>query len=243
MHFAIIDHQIHSLEKTKEWFSFHYPKTYCFFANNGHELLLYLNKTKPLPTIIFMEMNTPILDGCTASFYLRHKHPLQKIIGFSPHANYEMVRQAFMSGVNGFIFKKEVKTVLKEAIETVLKGDYYIDSRFSETLNPFLLNKIIAHRNLFWGKLYSRTSDELPENTSLALTDRERQLLILITSSLGYKEIAEIMCIQIKSVENLAQRLCKKLGVKTMKELLLFSLKYGFSMQSNLMFSNVILSK
>ncbi len=231
MLFAVADNKIESLEKTIAWFEKHYPNSKCLFADNGQTLLRQLQKEKKYPDIIFMDMCMPVMDGCSTTFYLKMYHPAIKVIGFSTITDYEMIRQAFISGVDGFMWKNEVSLVLQHAITQVVNSQYYLDSRFSKKIDDDLFKKIINHKNQFWQR---KNTDENILN--IKITNRERQFLILITSAMSYKEIAELMCISLKPVENLAQRLFKKTGVNNIKDLVLFALKYGYSVQANFMF-------
>ncbi len=233
--FAVADNQFQSLEKTTAWFHKNYGSKQCLFATNGQDLLLKLQKETQVIDVVFLDMRMPIMDGCSTTFYLKWHFPNIKIIGFSTITDYEMIRQAFICGVDGFIWKNEVALVLQEAIDQVVSGNYYLDNRFKNTINDDIFIKIIDHRNKFWAVIKEGLYIS-NEGKHTNINKREREFLILATTAMSYKEIGVVMGISEKLVQNIARGLFKKFNVADIKDLVLFALKYGFAVQANFMF-------
>ncbi|MBC7651307.1 MAG: response regulator transcription factor [Deinococcales bacterium] len=115
------------------------------------------------------------------------------------------------------------------AIEKVANGNNYLDFNLRHTITNDLFEKIITHKQSFWSKLFE---------TDFKLTKRERLFIALASTSLVYKEIGELMHVEEETAQQMYNRLSKKLGLRSVKDLALFALQNGLAMQANFLFSN-----
>lgn len=187
---------------------------------NGHELIIKLNALKEMPELILIDINMPVIDGIAASFYCRFKFPSVKIIIVTIYDDEDAVKQSIYAGANGFVMKALAEKVLKDAIETVLKGDFFID-KYADIATG-------TKQNLL--KRYKKLIENENEN---ALTKREREFIILNATPLTYEQIAQIMFVETKTVNSYFEKIAKKLEVKNRQALTVKAIQMGLAKLAN----------
>jgi DNA-binding NarL/FixJ family response regulator len=116
------------------------------------------------------------------------------------------------AGAKGYLLKTSSKEKLAEAICVVqANGRYYCESTSVK-----LLQKIVR----------SKVTIPATEDPSL-LTETEKQIVVLICRQLSSKEIADKMCIGLKTVEGHRNKIYEKINVKNMAGLVVFAMKSG----------------
>ncbi len=213
---ALADDHIPTLKR----FSNHFKKkenyNVLIEAFDGHDLIIKLNTLKQLPDIILVDINMPIMDGVAVTYYLKLYYASVKVIGISVYSDEDTLKDIMYSKANGYIMKGLAETVLDEAIATVLKGELYIDSRLD--IEPDKIKNILSNCKKITGK----------EN-SFELTKSERQFVILNATPLTYEQIARTMFVEPQIIQNLYERVSKKLKVYGREALTLFSLRNGLT--------------
>jgi DNA-binding NarL/FixJ family response regulator len=132
----------------------------------------------------------------------------------SMHHKIDYITKAFEAGATGYFTKETATEKLVECIETVVKGDYYVDSNLSHQVVKSLL----------------KSSEQEAESTDAeytALTPREQEILRLIAEGLSNKEIANNLFISPKTVENHRTNIMSKLDLHSTMELVRYAAKYG----------------
>jgi DNA-binding NarL/FixJ family response regulator len=162
------------------------------------------------PDVVILDISMPLLNGFESAKQIHDRLPAAKIIFLSQHLNPAYLKQALKLGASGYVLKSGVTEELLQAIREVLRGDTYITPAFGEEVIGGLWNR----------------SGEL-RNESGELTDRQREILKLITDGKGNKEIADILHVSVKTVEFHRTRLMAKLGVKSAAELAKVALQQG----------------
>src|ERR1035437_7909128 len=84
------------------------------------------------PDLILMDHIMPVLDGVQATIEIRRKFPEIKIIMVSMDVTEEVIIQAMVAGVKGFIPKDSPESELLAAIHEVLRGKYHLTGRILE---------------------------------------------------------------------------------------------------------------
>lgn len=227
---AIIDDDVKCVKRTQEWLSSYDNVSILFTAINGFDYLQKLQAHKTSPDIALMDIGMRVMDGCAATFFTKLTHPKIKIIAYTTYTDHDMVRNCFMCGADGFVIKVEADKVLENAITTVANGSQYFDTNLVYSgFTDLQYEKIINYKKKFW---------ETPFEKLFNITKRERQFIALASTSLTYKEIAEILIIEEATAQLMYSRIAKKLQLRSTKDLTLFALQNGLAMQANFLFSH-----
>lgn len=162
-----------------------------------------------LPDVVLMDIAMPLLNGLEATRRIRHACPQVKILILTMYENEEYIRQALASGAMGYILKDATARELLDAIHTVHRGE--------AVLSP-AITRLVIENYLRWG--------DLQENdTSDGLSPREREVLQLIAEGYTSKQIAEILCISIKTVQAHRANLMSKLNLHDRADLIKYAIQ------------------
>ena len=163
--------------------------------------------------VLVLDINMPKVDGIKVLQYLKKSKIQPYVVVLSSYDDIKLVKEVLKIGAKGFLAKKCAGEQIVDAIKTVSKGEQY----FSE----FIQNKLLS--------LYSGNSvqDESLEEGSFfsTLTNRETEVLKLISNEYSSKEISEELHISINTVESHRKNLIKKLNVKNVVGLALYAHK------------------
>ena len=162
------------------------------------------------PDLIILDVSMPILNGIDAARQIKNVWPGAKLLFLSMHANAVYLREALGAGGAGYVLKSSATEELRAAIRTVLKGEIYVARAFGRDVLESL-----------------RTPTGRQPRASIALTDRQREVLQLIAEGRGNKEIAAMLSVSVKTVEFHRGRIMSKVGVHTTAELTTFAVRAG----------------
>lgn len=109
------------------------PTSECHVSNNGIEGLLHLKESKIKPSLIFLDLNMPVMDGYEFLSAVKTQAELKKIavIIFTTSSNPADIEKAWQLGARYFFTKPIGMNVFKEKLSLVFKKD------FSETRVPY----------------------------------------------------------------------------------------------------------
>ena len=173
-------------------------------CKNGQEVIDTL-KTQTADLII-SDINMPVMDGITLTKKLKKLHPDIKIMMLSMYEEKYIINKALKAGADGYISKNSNKDIILNAIESCMKGEKFT----SPTQNKF------TQANL---KTYDKQLKEI------TLTDREQQILKLITEEVSNGDIAEALDISKRTVETHKKNMILKLGVTNTVGLIKIAIK------------------
>jgi DNA-binding NarL/FixJ family response regulator len=172
-----------------------------FEAENGEHMQQMLAK-HPLPQVILMDINMPVMDGYLATKWIKDHHPQIRVLALSMFEDDKAVIRMIKSGAGGYVLKESKPRELLEAIKIINNKGVYI-------------NELVS------GKLI-RT---IAEDGSPDLSRKEFEFLRLCCSELTYKEIADKMFVSPRTVDNYRESLFQKLSVKTRTGLVLYAIQ------------------
>lgn len=141
------------------------------------------------------------LDVCNAV----SNESSSKIIILTMYNDGEMLKKALDSGASAYLVKDNTSDELVECIESLKRGEQYIAKSMRKS--PKVQNEM---------KYYNEVTKKLNE-----LTETELKTLVLVAKKYSTKEIAELLFVSPKSVENYRSRICKKLAIDTSKKRLI----------------------
>jgi DNA-binding NarL/FixJ family response regulator len=171
-----------------------FPKIEIAEFTNGQDVLDYIIQEKPELAILDIDM--PELTGLEVCKEVSDLAPTGLII-LTMYNDVEMQRKAFSNGAKGFLVKDNTTVELVECIQTVLNGDTYTATGIK-----------IQDENQDKSSVSKQKQIELLLSN---LTQVELKTLKLVSQKYSSREIADLLFISTKSVENYRSRICKKL--------------------------------
>jgi two-component system, NarL family, invasion response regulator UvrY len=183
--------------------------TILYETNNGEELIQQFS-TKPLPDIVILDINMPLLDGYQTALWIRKNYPKVKILALTMNDSEESIIKMFQAGANGYILKDSDPAELQLALNELMKKDFY----HSEMVTGALLHNMNNKKEV-----------ASKHDTFIKLNDRELEFLKLTCTELTYKEIADKMFIAPRTADRYREVLFEKLDVKNRVGLVIYAIK------------------
>ena len=174
-------------------------------ATDGLEALKSVEINQP--DLLILDIRMPNLTGIEVVEKLRSQNNLVKIVMLSMHESEEYVLKSIKAGADGYLLKGSSKEEFLKALNTVSEGGKY----FSGDISSILIGQL-THPTTF-SEAKQLISDEM------MITKREKEILTLLLSGKGNKEIAEALDISKRTAEVHRFNLMKKLKVKNLIEL------------------------
>lgn len=180
-----------------------------FDVSNGAELLERLKKNKV--DIVLLDLEMPVVNGHQALKIITEKHPNVNVIIISMHYFDTFISECILMGAKGFLPKNcDIETVV-DALFAVQEQGYYFDTKISKSL----LKKLSSQKEKF--------SLDVKD----PLTTREHQVLELVCGGKTNKEIGELLCISVRTVESHRKRISEKTNSQNVADLVLYAVKNG----------------
>jgi two-component system invasion response regulator UvrY len=174
-------------------------------AHNGQEVLNKVRKSRDWDVVI-LDITMPGTSGLDILKEMKHEHPKLPVLVLSIHPEDQYAMRVLKSGASGYLTKESAPEELVKAIRKVAMGGKYVTPGMAEKL-------------LF--DLGSDPEKPLHEN----LSDREYQVMCLITSGKTVKEIAKGMSLSIKTISTYRTRILEKMRMKTNAELIHYGIR------------------
>jgi len=161
------------------------------------------------PDVLFLDLNLPDGDGMQFCKELKKDYPQLKIIALTSFNQTVLVKGVIRSGANGFLLKNTSLEELKNAIQTVLAGEQFLQKEVKEQL------------------LQSTLGQTAVNTFHPMLTRREKEILELIIKEFTTHQIADKLSVSVKTVEAHRGHLMDKLGVRNLAGLVKVALEKG----------------
>lgn len=182
-------------------------------ARDGNEALAKAVAAKP--DVVVLDLAMPQRSGFQVIPLLRRACPNTQVLVLSMYEDLACVRAAFDSGAVGYVLKQAADVELLAAIRAVAGGNTYVCSLSQERF---------AHESL---GLDGSAPDVITRNRSGSLSQREREVLVMVAQGYTNRQIAESLSVSVKSVESYRARAQDKLGLHTRVELHRYALAAG----------------
>jgi len=176
-------------------------------ASNAKEAIDLSKQYKP--DIIILDISLPDINGLEIIKTLKNISEKSKILVLTMHDNKQYLKKAVDEGASGYLLKQSADEDLLYALKTVAKGEMYIQ--------PSLLSDLYSEKDRS-----QSTREELLWNT---LSDREKEVMLLVAKGFTNKEIAKKLLLSDKTVATYKTRACSKLDISTKSEIVSLALK------------------
>lgn len=164
------------------------------------------------PDLVLLDLSMPRMDGLDAIREISRRSPETKILALTVHKAEEYVLAALQAGADGYALKDATQAELVTAIRSVLAGKRYLSPGVSEkVIEGYLAGKKARATKTPWH----------------SITAREREVLKLIAEGHKNKEIAEILCISVKTVEKHRSNIMEKLDLHNVSDLTAYAIERG----------------
>ncbi len=182
-------------------------------TGDGREAVRLVDEHRP--DLVIIDIMMPGLNGVEAARHMIAGHPDIKIIALSMHSNKQLVMEMLKAGASGYLLKDCAFNELSDAIESVMNGHIYL----SPGINTVLLKERVF---------------ESGETSSLhaiftLLSKREIEVLQLISEGKSTKEIANVLCVSVKTIETHRQQIMNKLNIRSIAGLTKYAIREGLT--------------
>lgn len=182
-------------------------------ATNGREAVEQARRLRP--SVILMDISMPLLNGLEATRQIKKELPECQVVVLTMHENEEYLVNILQAGATGYVLKQAADRELIEAVRIASRGDTYLYPRIARLLVTDYLRRIEAG------------SPDERDAAYDTLTQREREILKLIAEGHTNKEIAELLVLSVKTVENHRYSLMNKLNAHDRGELIKYAIRVG----------------
>ena len=179
-------------------------------AGDGDELIEQI-KQGCRPDVVILDLNMPKKDGYDAAVWLKNNFPQIHVMMLTMYDSESALIRLLQAGVKGFLKKDIHPSELKFAIQSVMQSGYY----YSHNTSGKLAN------------LFRTNGDRAPSLHKNMLTEQEVDFLKFASSELTYKEIAQKMGLNPRSVDSLRDHLFDKLDVRSRVGLAMYAIRHG----------------
>ncbi len=178
-------------------------------AKCGENLSELIDETKP--DVILMDISLPGKSGIELCKDLIQRNIQAKVLILSMYLNEDFILNAIKAGAKGYLPKNTSKPELVNAIKAINEGEEY----FSESVSEIIL------------KSYMKNIKQKEEKANMldTLSKREIEILKLFAEGLTNKEIADQLCISIRTVESHKTHIMQKLHIKSTVDLIKYAIK------------------
>jgi len=158
------------------------------------------------PDVILMDIQMPVLDGIGATRRVKQSLPECRVIALTTFDDKEIVFNALRAGAVGYLLKDVGSVQLADSIRRTARGESILD--------PSVTAKVVAE----FSRVSSLVTATQPEVLAEPLSEREVEVLRLVTAGLSNREIAMRLFISPGTAKSHIHNLCSKLGAHNRTE-------------------------
>lgn len=159
------------------------------------------------PDLAILDVKMPGLTGLQATREIKTQAPEVSILILSMHDDERYLFEALKAGASGYVLKSQADTDLLAAIRSVERGEPFLSPAAQQALIRDVL--------------------ERGEQTESELTPREEEIVKMVAEANTSREIAEMLHLSEKTVENHRANAMKKLGMRDRVELVRYAIRQG----------------
>ncbi|GBE34547.1 oxygen regulatory protein NreC [bacterium BMS3Bbin06] len=165
------------------------------------------------PDLVIMDVKMPVMNGIEATRQIVDKFSGVKVLALSMYSDTRFVLEMLRAGASGYLLKDSTFEELNRAIRTVVSNKIYLSPGIACIVVETLLSQ-------------QSSSDSLVFSL---LTDREREVLQLLSEGNSTKQIALHLYVSVKTVESHRKNIMNKLDIHTVAELTKYAIREGLT--------------
>ena len=171
---------------------------------SGEEVLTFFKNEQP--DILLTDYSLPGISGLELTRKIKSEYPQVKIAVLSMHDEASLVRSILKEGINGYILKNIQQFGLRNALKQIAQGMPYVSPEITK---------------MMMGDLQE------PEQKAGLLTEREWEILKLITKEYSNKQMAEKLFISERTVETHRKNIFRKTNTNSLVGLIKFAFEHN----------------
>jgi len=180
-------------------------------AGDGIEMLRLVQEMSP--QVVVMDVAMPHLNGIETTHQILAKYPSIKVLALSMYLDRRFVTGMLSAGASGYLLKDCAFEELVKAIHAVAADRIYLSSKIVDIVVKDYLNRLV----------------KVDTSVFSILTSREREVLQLLAEGKTTREIANHLCLSMKTVEMHRQRIMSKLNTHSLAELTKYAIREGLT--------------
>ena len=166
------------------------------------------------PDIVIMDIGMPRLNGFEAARQILERTRGIEVLVLSIHDSEQTVREVIGAGARGYVLKSDAGRDLVAAVEALLRREPFFSASVASSVRALDLKVSGAKRPSL--------------RPAGGLTRREREVLQLLAEGCANKAVAKVLGISVKTAETHRARIMRKLGMKSVAELVRYAIRNGF---------------
>jgi DNA-binding NarL/FixJ family response regulator len=161
------------------------------------------------PDVVLMDLLMPGMDGIAATAAITDRHPDLAVVAMTSFTQADKVHGALQAGAAGYLLKDAEADEVAAAIRAACRGEVHLDPAIAKQLT----RSLVAPK--------AQTVD--------ALTDREREVLVLVAKGLSNQQIADVLVISERTARTHVSNILSKLGVASRTQAALLAIREGIA--------------
>jgi DNA-binding NarL/FixJ family response regulator len=162
--------------------------------------------------MVILDISMPSLPGIEVTREIKKAYPAVKVLILTMHKKKEYLDNAIAAGVDGYLLKEDAPKELLNAIEKIRQGMIYVSPLLSSDL----------------ATLYVQSRRQDPAESLDPLSPREIEIITLIAEGKSSKEIASILFLSFRTIQNHRTKIMKKLNLKKNTDLVRYAIRKGY---------------
>jgi DNA-binding NarL/FixJ family response regulator len=181
-------------------------------VGDGLELLELLKGQQV--DMVILDITMPSLPGIEATREIKKAYPAVRVLILTMHKKKEYLNNAIAAGVDGYLLKEDAPKELLTAMDTIREGMIYVSPLLSSDL----------------ANLYFHSQRHHAAEPAAPLSPREIEIIKLIAEGKSSKEIAEILFLSFRTIQNHRTKIMRKLSLKKNTDLVRYAIREGYTL-------------
>jgi DNA-binding NarL/FixJ family response regulator len=161
------------------------------------------------PDVVLMDLLMPGMDGVTATAAITQRYSEMEVVAMTSFGEADKVQGALQAGAAGYLLKDAEADEVAAAIRAACRGEVHLDPAIAKQLT----RSLVAPK---------------PQTVN-ALTDREREILVLLARGLSNQQIADALVISERTARTHVSNILSKLGVASRTQAALLAIREGIA--------------